>query len=126
LIELEPTVRPIFGLKADEDARSSEAFLTHTSLMVRMVDSAINDLGPDTGFLSQLFMDLGSRHYRLGVTPVHLLSMCKAIFYCLDKFLASEFSDMERESWQVVLKFIIAKMVKGHHAAMTSDKARSR
>jgi hemoglobin-like flavoprotein len=125
-LELQPDVRKIFGLTEDENVRSNETFLTHTVLMVRMVDSAINDLGPDTGALSHQLLDLGAQHYRLGVQPMHMLSMCKAIFYCLDKFLASEFTDMERDSWQVVLKFMIAKMVKGHHNALASDKARQR
>jgi hypothetical protein len=127
LLELQQDVRSLFQFAGDnEEMRNDSMFQTLTSLMVRMVDTAINTLGPDSAFLNEELLRLGAQHYEYGVQPMHLLSLCKSVFYCLDKFLASEFTCEERESWQVVMKYMVSKMVKGHHNAKVTDQTRKR
>ena len=76
LFELEPATKVIFGFELDEevftDDSKVERFSHHAKYFIRMLDKALNLLGPDIEMLDAIFLDIGVKHFQFG--------MCHCLF----------------------------------------------
>ena len=73
---MEPNTKALFGLKPgqnkefDVDAmKQRRLFEMHATRFIRMVNQALELLGPDVELLTDILFDLGSKHVGYGVKP---------------------------------------------------------
>jgi hemoglobin-like flavoprotein len=113
VLELEPEARTLFNFSAKEDVRSNPKFAFHADQMVSMIDTAVAFLGPDLEPLEEDLHALGRRHIRYGVPAKFLPTMEKAVVYTMEELLGDKFTRTMRNSWQVVIYFMVQAMVAG-------------
>ena len=95
----------LFGFPIDIDPTSrelleSKRFLMHAAYMIRMIDTALNMLGPDSEMQTEIMTDLGTKHVRYGVKPNMFPIMGRCLIETLEEFLgASCFTPHVKESW---------------------------
>lgn len=114
---------PLFGFPIDTDADSKELltskrFLAHAGLMLDMIDTALNMLGPDYETLTVIMNDLGKKHVRYGVTSDMFPFMGEALVETLEEFLSEEeFPAKKKEAWIDVYGKLSGDMILGQSLA---------
>ena len=107
----------LFGFPIDIDASSSELleskrFLMHASYMIQMLDTALNMLGPDTELITEIMLDLGSKHVRYGVKAEMFLPMRDALLVTLKTLLGDKFTGQLKEAWIVTYDSLSQDMIR--------------
>jgi nitric oxide dioxygenase len=101
------------GWGDNEDLYESEDFLKHASSVVRMLDAAVNMLGPDLEPLTEVLEDLGSRHVVYGVLPVHYPIVGQALLATLEAALGDAWTPTVKAGWIGIYQFISLTMIRG-------------
>lgn len=68
-----PQTKILFGFPINVDVSDPEVlggrrFIMHAAYLIQMLDTALNMLGPDIELLTEIMLDLGSKHVRYGGT----------------------------------------------------------
>jgi hemoglobin-like flavoprotein len=106
LFESCPEAKQLFGYPTDtnpfvDDIRSSRRFQQHASLLIEMLDTALNLLGPDIELLTEMVKDLGVKHRKFGVKPEFFPIFGTCLINTLEECLGKEaFTRSTREAWQ--------------------------
>lgn len=79
--ELEPDAVGLFGYESHDriECIESTSFNNHAKLVIRMFDKALGMLGPDTEVLVDNLVELGEKHFELGVKPVRFFIVTSII-----------------------------------------------
>ncbi|KAL7563369.1 hypothetical protein ACA910_014206 [Epithemia clementina (nom. ined.)] len=107
LFDLEPRTKPVFGFERNADVsacpRLQIGVLIHSKRLVRMLDTALDLIGPDTEMLTEVLEKLGRRHVQYGVKAGYLPFMGQAIFHALEQILGNDvWRDEVKEAWEIV------------------------
>jgi len=118
LFKKSPPAKALFGFPIDIDTDSQELltskrFLMHACYLVQMVDTALSMLGPDDSLLTEIMLDLGSKHKRYGVKPEMFAIMGEAIISALQNTLKDDFTDLVEQAWLEVFKELSGDMIQG-------------
>ncbi|CAB9528302.1 Leghemoglobin Lb120 [Seminavis robusta] len=117
-----PAAKVLFGFPVEMDAESeaiqnSKRFRSHASLMIDMLDRALNMLGPDVELLGEILSDLGKKHARMGVKESYFPFMGEALIETLRETLgASTFTPEIEASWKAVYDGLSTAMIKAMHS----------
>lgn len=100
-------------MEADsEDIRTSKRFLAHGSYLIQMLDASLNMLGPDIELLTEIMLELGTKHWRFGVTPDMYPVMCESLLDAMTEILGTKhMSAAVKESWRIVFGALVADML---------------
>lgn len=98
---------------SSDDLLQSKRFKAHAVYMIRMLDSALNLLGPDIELLTEILMDLGVKHERYGVQPEMFVVMRDSLLVVLETLLPKEyFRPATREAWQETFDELCQDMIR--------------
>jgi hypothetical protein len=94
----------LFGFPIDIDPNApelirSKSFIMHASYLIRMVDTALNMLGPDIELLTDIMTKLGAKHVRYGVKPEMFPIMGDALIHTLETILKADFTEPVKKAW---------------------------
>eukprot|EP00980_Cylindrotheca_fusiformis_P015357 scaffold4306_cov154-Cylindrotheca_fusiformis.AAC.3 len=101
---LEPRAIKVFSfgrdiVKPDDALMESQLVRDHAKSYVRMVDRAVDMLGPDVELLTEILLDLGVNHSRFGVEVSFYPPMGQALILTLEEMLGDKFTTEKKESW---------------------------
>jgi hemoglobin-like flavoprotein len=71
----------------------------HASYLIRMLDTALNMLGPDIELLTEIMTKLGDKHVRYGVTSEMFPIMGDALIHTFETILKADFTEPVKEAW---------------------------
>ena len=90
LFQMDPSIKLVFGFQPKQDVGKNPLLrmgaLVHGVNIVKMIDSLLGLIGPDTELLAILLAEQGERHARLGVKATHvplLGQACKKVIRTL-------------------------------------------
>lgn len=100
-----PPTKELFGFPitidpSSKDLLDSRRFKMHSAYMIQMLDTALGMLGPDIELLSDILLELGSKHERYGVKPEMFMVMGKSLNHALSKVLGKSFDAATQEAWK--------------------------
>lgn len=118
LFKKSPQAKVLFGFPIDIDTESpdlllSKRFMMHACYMIEMLDTALQMLGPDIELLTEIMIDLGSKHVRYGVQADMFPAMGEALIYTLEHVLKDKFTEVVKRSWEEIYKELSADMILG-------------
>lgn len=76
-----------------------------------MIEGSLDMLGPDTELLTEVMSDLGNKHDRYGVKTFMYQSMGDGLIHTLEKFLAEDFKECQKEAWLEVYRALTGDMI---------------
>jgi hemoglobin-like flavoprotein len=111
-----PQTKVLFGFPIDidptsEDVVKSRRFVMHASYLIQMIDTALNMLGPDIELLTEIMLELGTKHVRYGVKPEMFPIMGECLIATLDETLG-EMAPATREAWIETYDALSGDMIK--------------
>lgn len=108
----------------EEDAfYEHPAFVRHAVGVVRMLDAAVNMLGPDLDVVTAVLEGLGARHVQYGVLPEHYPIVGQALLETLEAALGPDgWTDDVKLGWATIFSFVSSTMIKGAAATSTVDE----
>ena len=114
---LEPRAIKVFSFGRDVDSYSEDLLqnrrvIEHGKHYVKMVDRAIDLLGPDIELLTEILLELGKQHERLGVEASYYPPMQEALLQTLSELLGDRFSEAVRAAWVKVYKELADDMIR--------------
>ena len=81
-----------------------------------MVDRAINLLGPDTELLTDILLELGTKHERFGVKSSYYPTMGVALIQALQELLGPDkFTTNVKNSWLEVYQALSYDMIRARN-----------
>eukprot|EP00523_Entomoneis_sp_CCMP467_P013623 CAMPEP_0168792060 /NCGR_PEP_ID=MMETSP0725-20121227/14318_1 /TAXON_ID=265536 /ORGANISM="Amphiprora sp., Strain CCMP467" /LENGTH=192 /DNA_ID=CAMNT_0008842679 /DNA_START=82 /DNA_END=660 /DNA_ORIENTATION=- len=118
LFKKSPQAKVLFGFPIDIDTDSQELltskrFLMHAAYLVQMLDTALNMVGPDIELLTEIMLELGSKHVRYGVKPEMFPIMGEAIIVAMSSALKERFTDDVEEAWKETFHELSTDMIRG-------------
>ena len=122
IFEIAPGAKELFAFakknndeEDDDDERlyKDPRFLVHARRVVKMLDVAVDMLGPDLGPVSHALRLLGERHVAYGVIPEHYPIVGQALLSTLEAALGSSWTPPVQEGWAAIYGFVSATMVAG-------------
>jgi hemoglobin-like flavoprotein len=101
---MEPRVLHIFSFgrgleKADDDLFRSSRVTAHAKHDVKMVDGAVDLLGPNIEILTDILIELGIEHTRFGVQASFYPPVGQALIATLEELLGDKFTSDLKNSW---------------------------
>ena len=102
----------------EEELYSSPAFKAHSTGVVKMLDNAVNMLGPDLSYLSTPLADLGAKHVGYGVLPAHYGIVGEALLHTLQTALGNAWTPTVKKEWTLVYAFLSTAMLAGANRLM--------
>lgn len=127
-----PAAKVVFGFPIDVSPQvlvrdHGKRFIKHASVLIQMIEAAINMLGPDIDMLSEIMTDLGPKHVTWGVTP----DMFPALGQCLIDTIAECLNDIEpgsfpssiRDAWDEVYVNLSTDIMKAYDAKKAKRSA---
>jgi hemoglobin-like flavoprotein len=109
-----PEAWGMFPYTRDDIDNKPIKFVSFVKKFVRMLDQAVDMLGPDMEIVEDQLYDLGTSHKRYGVTPKHFELMGKALIVVLKKVLGRRsFTPITDKSWNEIYKFMSMTMIQG-------------
>lgn len=117
LFERQPAAKVLFGFPIDIDPKSpelisSKRFLMHASYLIQMLDTALNMLGPDIELLTEIMLELGTKHIRYGVKPEYFPVMGECLIETLDEVLKEQITDTIKDAWEETYKALSSDMIR--------------
>ena len=114
MYEIAPDAWGIFPWSSEEMSNKDEKFISFAKKFVRMLDVAVDMLGPDMDVVESQLYDLGTFHKRYGVTPKHYELMGQALVQTLKKVLGRRsFTDRTDKAWKDTFDFMSMTMIQG-------------
>ena len=114
MYEAAPDAWEIFPWTKEEMENKDAKFMAFAKKFVRMLDMAVDMLGPDMEVVEEQLYELGSSHKRYGVTPKHFDLMGKSLVAALNKVLGRRsFTEKTEKSWKEVYEFMSMTMIQG-------------
>jgi hemoglobin-like flavoprotein len=114
MYEIAPDAWGLFPWTAEEMAKKDEKFVTFAKKFVRMLDMAVDMLGPDLEVVEEQLYDLGKSHTKYGVSPKHFELMGKALVVTLQKVLGRRsFTEQTAKAWKEIYEFMSMTMIQG-------------
>ena len=90
------------------------AFVKHAVGVVRMLDAAVNMLGPDLDLVASVLEGLGARHVAYGVIPDHYPIVGQALLATLEAALGKDgWTEDVKMGWTTIFSFVSSTMIKG-------------
>lgn len=81
---------------------------------VKMLDMAIDMLGPDMEIVEDQLYELGTSHKRYGVTPKHFEVMGDSLRHALKQILGDKTYNAETDkAWMDIYSFMSMTMIQG-------------
>ena len=77
-----------------------------------MIDRAMQLLGPDIELLTEIMLDLGSKHRQFGVKPDHFPPMGQALIGVMQEMLGSQFTDDTKGAYLEVYQALSYDMIR--------------
>lgn len=107
----------LFGFPIDMDPTckhllASRRFQVHSKILIEMLDTTLNLLGPDFELLSEILEDLGRKHVSFGVRPEMYASMGGAVIFMLEQTLGESFTEAKRAAWKETYGEISQDMIR--------------
>jgi len=107
----------LFGFPIDIDPTSkdlleSKRFKMHAVYMIEMLDTALQMLGPDIELLTEIMLELGSKHQRYGVKPEMFKVMGDSLIKMLEVVLGDKFDASTRTAWLETYAELSQDMIK--------------
>ena len=107
----------LFGFPIDmdpksDDIKSSQRFLAHGAYLIQMLDASLGMLGPDIELLTEIMVELGSKHWRFGVAPEMYLVMEASLMDAMTDVIGPKIMTAEvKESWRIVFEALVTDML---------------
>jgi hypothetical protein len=119
-----PQAKVLFGFPIDIDPNAPEllrssSFIMHASYLIRMLDTALNMLGPDIELLTEIMTKLGDKHVRYGVKPEMFPIMGDALIHTLKTILKADFTESVKEAWLKTYSALSQDMLRAQVKAKT-------
>ena len=102
LFDISPNLRNLF--------RSDMTLQGHK--LMTMIGMAVDGLN-NVEFFIPLLRDLGRRHVRYGVLPVHYAIVGAALIWTLQEKLGEEFTPEIKDAWKEVYRIVSKTMIEG-------------
>lgn len=108
---------PLFGFPIDmkpdsEDIKTSKRFLAHGAYLIQMLDASLNMLGPDIELLTEIMVELGTKHWRFGVAPNMYGVMEESLLDAMTEIIGRKIMTAEvKESWRLVFEALVSDML---------------
>ena len=130
IFEIAPAAKGLYSFYDPKDPAMKEesfyehpAFVTHAVGVVRMLDAAVNMLGPDLDVVSSVLEGIGSRHVHYGVVPEHYPIVGEALLATLEAALGKDgWTDDVKLGWTTIFSFVSSTMIKGATASPAETK----
>ena len=111
-----PQTKVLFGFPIDIDPMSEEVaksrrFVMHAAYLIEMIDTALQMLGPDIELLTEIMLELGTKHIRYGVKPAMFPIMGECLIETLEETLGEMQPDV-KEAWIETYDALSGDMVK--------------
>jgi len=114
MYEIAPDQWGIFPWTPKDVEEKDAKFMDFAKKFIRMLDMAVDMLGPDMDVVESQLYDSGVMHKRFGVTPVHFEKMGEALIYTLQRILGKRsFTDKTQQSWKEIYNFMSMTMIQG-------------
>ena len=118
IFQIAPGAKALFDFSKgfdenDERLYSSPDFLKHAKRVVKMLDVAVNMLGPDLEPVSLALEELGARHVKYGVVEDHYPIVGQALLATLEAALSDSWTPTVQEGWTFIYTFVSNTMIKG-------------
>jgi hemoglobin-like flavoprotein len=117
LFQLDPSIKLVFGFQPKHDVGKSPLLrmgaLVHGVNIVKMIDSLMSLLGPDTELLAILLAEQGERHARMGVKSTHVPLLGKACKNVICTLVPeNHWTDEIDAAWTVIFNEVSSEMIK--------------
>ena len=113
---MEPEAKVVFGfeknMEVSEELKAAPRFIKHARYFIQMIDKALGMLGPDIELLTEILLDLGTKHVGYGVKPEYFPSMGRALIYAVKEQLGDNFSDEMKDAWVEVYGALSYDMIR--------------
>jgi hemoglobin-like flavoprotein len=100
---LEPNARTVFAFGKDTDLTDeffkTDGLIQHAKFYMKMVDRAINLIGPDIDLLTEILLELGEKHDKFGVKPSYYPPMGQALIITMADMLGDKFTPEIKDAW---------------------------
>jgi hemoglobin-like flavoprotein len=81
-------------------------------LMIQMIDSALDMIGPDTDALTEILLELGSKHESYGVEPHMYQMMQLALCDAMEDILGTDvMTHQVKHSWSLLMAALADEMM---------------
>ena len=97
----------------EEELYKSESFKAHAQGVVKMLDAAVNMMGPDLQPVTRTLTKLGASHVKYGVLPVHYGIVGEALMHTLATALGDNWTPQVKKGWEGVYTFVSTAMISG-------------
>jgi len=77
-----------------------------------MLDTALNMLGPDIELLTEIMLELGTKHVRYGVKPEMFPIMGDCLIQTMEETLKDGLSDEVKEAWKETYAALSSDMIR--------------
>ena len=124
-----PQAKVLFGFPIDVDVTSPEVinskrFLMHGSYLISMIDTSLNMLGPDIELLTEIMLELGSKHVRYGVTVNMFPIMGECLIETLEETLEKgTITEAAAAAWTETYDALSGDMIQAQKEHRRSSKA---
>jgi hypothetical protein len=121
---MKPEAARVFSFTEDElneKLYTSPTLMRHATFYMRMIERAVDLLGPDIEHLSEMLVDLGRAHFKLGVQAEFYPPMGKALIKVFRKFLGDKFTPEMKTAWQHVYQILAYDMIRAGREANIED-----
>lgn len=106
------------------DNLENPLFKLRASLFIRMLDIAINMLGPDLVPMTMALEELGGRHNDYGVEPGDYAVVGDALFFTLANIIGAKWNGKTEKAWKTVYAFISGCMITGAQNELVAKEAK--
>jgi len=124
IFEIAPQAKELFGFTRkhgdDEKLYKDARFLAHARRVVKMLDVAVDMLGPDLGPVTHALCTLGERHVVYGVTVEHYPIVGQALLRTLEAALGECWTPQVQEGWGAIYGFVSTTMISGATAKIST------
>lgn len=118
IFEIAPAAKDLFPFaqqyKNDDEALfKAPVFVAHAKSVVKMLDLAVNLLGPDLEPVTRALEQLGARHEQYNVVSEHYPIVGEALLKTLEAALGDKWTPSLKQGWASIFTFISTSMQNG-------------
>ena len=119
---LEPNARTVFTFGKDteltEEFFKTDGLIQHAKFYIKMVDRAINLLGPDIELLTEILLELGRKHDKFGVKASYYPPMGQALIKTMADMLGDRFTREIKDAWLETYQALAYDMIRARSHAL--------
>jgi hemoglobin-like flavoprotein len=118
-----PAAKVVFGFPIDESPKDllrdqGKRFAAHASILIQMIETSLNMLGPDIDMVTDIMTGLGPKHVKYGVKlemfPILGQCLIDTVAECLNELTPSSFTEEAREAWEEVFANLSGDIMKAY------------